>query len=180
MTNQPICHTERLLLRPFELSDSSKVQEIAGDKKIAETTLNVPHPYLDGMAEVWINSHKNNLKNMTAITYAITLKGSEELIGAISLMINKVHKKAELAYWIGVDYWGNGYCSEASKTLIKYGFDELNLNRIFALSMDSNVGSYKVMEKIGMKYEGIRRQDIIKNGVSKDLVSYSILKNEVY
>ncbi len=117
---------------------------------------------------------------MTAITYAITLKGSEELIGAISLMINKVHKKAELAYWIGVDYWGNGYCSEASKTLIKYGFDELNLNRIFALSMDSNVGSYKVMEKIGMKYEGIRRQDIIKNGVSKDLVSYSILKNEVY
>ncbi|MCB2287605.1 GNAT family N-acetyltransferase [Clostridium algidicarnis] len=116
MPIQPVIHTNNLLLRPFEISDSSRVKELAGDSKIATTTLNVPHPYEDGMAELWINSHKD-------------------------IFINKK----------GI---------------------------IYALCMDSNVGSYRVMEKIGMKYEGTRKQDVIKNGVPKDLKSYVILKEE--
>lgn len=178
MKFQPTLQTKRLVLRPFELSDSSGVQRLAGNIKVAETIQNVPHPYLDGMAESWIKMHSIGYEKLTLITYAITLKESDELIGAISLKINMTHKKAELAYWIGVPYWNNGYCTEASQILINFGFDQLDLNRIFALSLTYNTGSYKVMEKLGMKYEGIRRQDVFKDGVAKDLVSYSILKDE--
>ncbi|MDR7856742.1 GNAT family N-acetyltransferase [Tissierella sp.] len=179
MEIQTIIKTKRLILRPFELSDSKIVQKLAGDSKIAETTLNIPHPYEDGMAESWINTHKDNLINETSITYAIVENETGELIGAISLMgINKVHKKAELGYWIGVPYWGKGYCTDASQAIVEFGFKELNLNRIYALAFESNKGSWRVMEKMGMKYEGTRRQDVVKNGRFKDLRMYSILLEE--
>ncbi|MCD2345480.1 MULTISPECIES: GNAT family N-acetyltransferase [Clostridium] len=178
MHSQPILNTDRLILRPFELSDSSRVKELAGNPKIAETTLNVPHPYEDGMAESWISFHKESFINKKAVVYAIVTKDNNELIGTAALHINNVHRKAELAYWIGVPYWRKGYCSEASKALLKFGFKELNLNRIYALAMASNVASYSVMKKIGMKYEGTRRQDILKNGIPVDLKSYAILSDE--
>lgn len=180
MDTQPIIETERLILRPFELSDSKSVQELAGDSRIAETTLNIPHPYEDGMAETWINTHKDNLNSGKIITYAIEKKDTKELIGAIGLVINKIHKKAELAYWIGVPYWRKGYCTEASKSIIAFGFEELNLNRIYALAMEINAGSWKVMEKVGMKYEGTRKQDVVKNGLPMDLRSYAIIREEFY
>ncbi len=179
MEMQPIIETKMLILRPFKLSDSKIVQELAGDSKIAETTLNIPHPYMDGMAEAWINTHKDNLINEKSITYAIVKKETEELMGAISLMtINNAHKKAELGYWVGVPYWNKGYCTEASQAIVELGFKELNLNRIYALSMECNNGSWRVMEKIGMKYEGTRRQDIFKNGIAVDLRSYAILRED--
>lgn len=181
MEMQPIIETKRLILRPFKLSDSKIVQGLAGDSKIAETTLNIPHPYMDGMAEAWINTHKENLINEKSITYAIVKKETEELMGAISLMaINNTHKKAELGYWVGVPYWNKGYCTEASQAIVELGFKELNLNRIYALSMECNNGSWRVMEKIGMKYEGTRRQDVFKNGKAIDLRSYAILREDFH
>ena len=180
MGKQPIIETERLILRPFELSDSKRVQELSGDSKVAETTLNIPHPYEDGIAESWISTHKHNFNSGKSITYAIVIKDTKEVIGAIGLTISKIHRKAELGYWIGVPYWENGYCTEASQAIIEFGFKELNLNRIYARAMDSNIGSWRVMEKVGMKYEGTRRQDAIKNGVPVDLKSYAILREEFY
>lgn len=104
-----------------------------------------------------------------SITYAAVKKDTGELIGSISLMINKIHKKAEL-----------GYCTEASQAIIEFGFKNFDLNRIFALSFEGNAGSWRVMEKAGMEYEGTRRQDVVKNGVSVDLKSYSIIRDDFY
>ncbi|MBM7613644.1 GNAT family N-acetyltransferase [Alkaliphilus hydrothermalis] len=174
---QPILETNRLILRPFELTDAKRVQELAGDERIASTTLNIPHPYKDGMAEAWINTHDKNLQEKIAITYAITLKEGNVLVGAIGLML-KVFNKAEMAYWVGVPYWGKGYCSEAGKALMKFGFDELELNKIYALCMKGNRGSSKVMEKMGMIFEGLKREDVMKWGEYVDLESYSILRKE--
>ena len=180
MGKQPIIKTERLILRTFDLSDSKRVQELAGNIKIAETTLNVPYPYEDGMAESWIAIHENNFNNGNGITYAVVKKDTRELIGVVSLMgINNIHKKAELAYWMGVPYWGNGYCTEACQAIIQFGFENTNLNKIYALSFEDNIGSWRVMEKLGMEYEGIRRQDVIKNGIAMDSRSYSILREEI-
>ena len=100
MKKQPTIETERLILRPFKMTDAKRVQELAGDKRIAETTQHIPHPYEDGIAEIWISNHKNNFNNGTTITYAIVKKETEELIGTISLMVNKIHKKAEVGYWV--------------------------------------------------------------------------------
>lgn len=180
MEKQPILETNRLILRPFNLSDAKRVQELAGDSRIAETTLHIPHPYEDGLATLWISTHKDNYENGKSINHAIVIKGTEELIGEISLVLKLIHRKAEVGYWIGVPYWGKGYCTEACKKIIEFGFERYNLNRIYALAMVTNIGSWRVMEKVGMKYEGTRRQDIIKNGVPVDLKSYSILREEYY
>lgn len=178
MLNQPNIDTERLILRPFLLSDSKRVQHLAGNTKVAETTLNIPHPYEDGMAEVWIGTHRESFNEGKGVTYAIVSKDTDELIGAIGIMINPTHCRGELGYWIGVPYWGNGYCTEASKALINFGFNELFLNKICANALVTNIASWTVMEKVGMLYEGTLRQEVMKNDLSYDLKTYAILKDE--
>ncbi|MCB0368851.1 MAG: GNAT family N-acetyltransferase, partial [Bdellovibrionales bacterium] len=85
----PILETERLILRPFTLADAKDVQQMAGSQKIAETTVVIPHPYLDGVAEDWISKHQDWFRSGDSVDFAIELKSFKKLIGNISLMINK-------------------------------------------------------------------------------------------
>ncbi len=71
---------------------------------------------------------------------------TDELIGAIGLTLSKKYDHAEMGYWIGVPFWGKGYCTEAAKIVLQYGFEELKLNRIFAHHMTNNPASGKVMD----------------------------------
>lgn len=178
MDRQLILQTSRLLMRPFDLIDAKQVQELASDIRLATYTLNLPHPYEDGMAEAWISTHKENLEQDKSITYAVVIKETQELIGAISLMTNLKHMRAEIGYWFGVPYWNKGYCTEATVELIKYGFEQLNLNKILACAMVENTASWRVMEKAGMNFEGIRRQEVLKWGEFKDLKYYYVLREE--
>lgn len=169
--------TERLVLRPFTLEDAIEVQRLAGHRDIASTTWNIPHPYEDGMAEEWISTHQETFEQGKGVVYAITLKDGK-LIGAISLMAMIEGHQAELGYWIGKPYWNRGYCTEAGKELLRYGFDVLGLNRIHSSYMARNPASGRVMQKLGMSYEGARKQHVKKWGVFEDLVLYGILKSD--
>src|SRR5690554_4201799 len=126
MRELPVLTCERLTLSSFALDDAMRVQELAGAKEVAATTSNIPHPYADGLAEAWINGHVDSFQDGKSVTLAIRLKDSNELIGAIELMISRAESKASLGYWIGKQYWNNGYCTEAARALLKYGFVELN------------------------------------------------------
>ena len=178
MNKMPTLETRRLLLRPFKKSDANEVQKLAGDKDVAKTTLNIPYPYEDGVAENWISSHKKNYKEGNSLTLAITDKNSGYLIGAISLTINQRFNRAEMGYWIGKEYWNNGYCTEAGLKMTEFGFVNIELHKVYATHMKENPASGKVMQKIGMKKEGILREHAIKWGEYKDLVQYGILKRE--
>lgn len=87
--------TKRLLLRSFVLQDAPRVQEIAGDKRVADTTLTIPHPYPEGAAEEWILKILDKADKGEAYVFAITLKATEEVIGAIGLQIHKEFNSAE-------------------------------------------------------------------------------------
>lgn len=176
----PRLKTKRLILKPFILDDAPDVQRLAGDRAIAATTTNIPHPYEDGAAEAWIATHQDEFDDGMTVTLAITLKEDNSLIGAIGLNIRKEHENGELGYWVGKPYWNQGYCTEAAEAVLEYGFRILNLNRIYATYMNDNPPSGRVMEKIGMKYEGRLRQHMKKWGKFKDLKIYSILKDEYY
>ncbi|MGD8190967.1 GNAT family N-acetyltransferase [Brevibacillus ginsengisoli] len=169
--------TNRLLLRPFCPNDASVVEELAGNKEVADTTLSIPHPYLKGMALPWIESLKEKAESGELLTWAITLKKTQNLVGCISLSVALEHQRAELGYWLGRPYWGMGIMTEAAHNVIQFGFEELKLNQIFARAMRRNPASIRVMEKIGMKHEGILPQHVKKWGVYKDLVYYGILKD---
>lgn len=178
MNKLPTIESKRLILRPFSLNDASTVQKLAGDKDIAKVTLNIPHPYKDEMAEEWIKKHAEEYNNDKLLTLAITHKKERYLIGAIGIRLNKKHENGELGYWIGKEYWNNGYCTEAAKAIIKFGFEEMNLNKMYACHLKKNPASGEVMKKVGMKYEGLFRQHVIKWGEFEDLIYYGILKNE--
>jgi ribosomal-protein-alanine N-acetyltransferase len=176
--SQPTIETERLTLRPFRPGDSPAVQLLAGERSIADTTMNIPHPYEDGMAEEWISGHKSAYEDGTAITFAIELRGDGSLVGAIGLRIDRGLNKAELGYWVGQPFWNRGYATEAAIALLAFGFDELKLNRIHAAHLARNPSSGRVMEKAGMLLEGTARQDIVKWGKYEDLVSYGLLRED--
>ena len=96
-------------------------------------------------------------------------------MGAISLDLNLEHKRAELGYWVGLPFWGRGYATEAGRAMLDYGFDEIGLNRIEALYLLRNPASGRVLDKLGMMHEGVRRQHIIKWGVPEDVGLYAVL-----
>ena len=154
MTQRPTLTTERLLLRPFVLADAPDAQRLAGDKQIASTTT-LPHPYEDGMAEEWIGTHqelfeKGELANFAIVlaTFAPNTFAPNALIGAIGLHISQQHERAELGYWIGVPYWKQGYCTEAARAVLRYGFETRGLNRIGARHLARNPASGRVIEKL--------------------------------
>jgi [ribosomal protein S5]-alanine N-acetyltransferase len=105
---QPEITTERLLLRQFRQSDALLVQKLAGDEAIAATALNIPHPFEDGMAEEWIATHQPDWEAGKAANFAIVLRQKPILVGAVGLSLNSANEEAELGYWIGKPYWGQG------------------------------------------------------------------------
>ena len=151
MIAQPNLVTDRLILRPFKLIDAKQVQILAGDKQIASTTLLIPHPYPDGAAEDWIASHKEKYDSGRGAYFAITLKEKGKLIGAMNLLGIVESHRGELAYWIGVPYWNNGYCTEAAEAVLRYGFLDRGLNRIHARYFSRNFASGRVLKKLGMR-----------------------------
>ena len=147
--DQTEINTERLLLRSFQKKDAKYVQVLAGNFNVSKTTINIPYPYKNGMAEEWIKTHKEGFDSNTEITFAIINNQNSELIGAINLIAIK-EKRAEIGYWIGEPFWGRGYCTEAVKSLIDYSFTQLNLIKLVAEHLSSNPASGKVMKKSGM------------------------------
>ena len=174
----PVLTTERLRLRAFDLPDGADVQRLAGERAVAATTLTIPHPYPEGAAEEWIETHEPAFEKGEAISLAITLRDTSTLVGAIRLHMTGKHSRAELGYWIGVPYWGRGYATEAARAVVGYGFEKLDLNRIHACHFTGNEQSGRVLQKVGMKLEGTMRQHTLKWGVMEDLVIYGIVRSE--
>ncbi|MGO8704058.1 MAG: GNAT family N-acetyltransferase [Candidatus Brocadiia bacterium] len=178
MAKLPILETARLILRPFEAADAKNVQRLAGNRAVAEYTANIPHPYEDGMAEEWISGHQSAFEAGKSATFAIVLRESRELIGAAGLGIVRRFDHAELGYWIGLPYWNKGFCTAAAKELLRFAFQDLKLHRVYASHFAMNPASGRVMQKLGMTHEGVRREHVKRWGRYNDLVQYGILSSE--
>lgn len=173
----PVMETARLRLRPLTLADAPTVQRLASAPEIADTTLNIPHPYPDGLAEQWIAGRAEAARE-GGITWAIADRTSDELYGAISVAVSQQHRHAEMGYWAGVPFWGRGYTTEAARAALVHSFSTLGLHRVFAHHFARNPASGRVMQKIGMRHEGSLRQHVRKGEQFEDLVLYAILRHE--
>lgn len=151
--HQPALSCEDLLLRPFVAGDATRVQLLAGDARIADTTATIPHPYPDGVAEAWIEHTWEKWAAGELASFAIVVARSGELVGAISLMQIE-NGEAELGYWVGVPYWGRGIAACAARRLVAYGFEELSLQRIHARCLSRNPASGKVLLRAGFTHTG--------------------------
>ena len=178
MSGIPTLETKRLVLRPFGPGDAAEVQRLVGDRAIADTTLNIPHPYLSGMAEEWISKHPGAFTEGKGVFFAIARKADGALLGAISLTNMIAGHQAELGYWIGRPFWNQRICTEAGQAVLRYAFTELGLVRVHARHLKRNPASGRVMQKLGMRHEGLRRQHVRKWDRLEDEELYGILKEQ--
>lgn len=170
--NQPNLKTERLLLRGFHLDDSSEVQNLAGNENVAKMTLNVPHPYEQGLAEEWISTHQENWNAKARITYAIVKIDSNKLLGTVGF-VRLEGAVGEIGYWIGEPFWGRGYCTEAVIELIRFSFENLRLDKIVAEHLTSNPASGRVMLKAGMNHT-LTKNSLDRHGKNVSMEVYEI------
>jgi [ribosomal protein S5]-alanine N-acetyltransferase len=178
MYSIPTLTTKRLILRPHTLQDAPDIQRLIGERDVAKTLAVVPHPYPDGAAEEWI-SKRAEMAAKGELQFAITDRQTGALMGSIGFVdFNCESDCAEIGYWIAKPCWGKGYGTEAAQAVVKYGFEEMGLNRIYAKHFKQNPASGRIMQKIGMQYEGCQRQSFKKWGEYIDFELYAILKSE--
>ena len=168
----PTLETKRLRLRPLKITDAARVQEYAGDLRVAEMTALIPHPYPDGLAEEWIRDRTPQSDPI----FAIALREDDELIGVIGIHPEPNGPIAEIGFWIAVPFWGRGYCTEAAREVLRFSFEDLELQRVFAGHFAGNEASGRVQEKIGMKKEGYAPWGVFRFGEPRDRVMYGIIR----
>lgn len=147
-----IIQTNRLLLRPWKESDAESLYKYAKDPLVGPIAGWPVHTSVENSREI--------IKTVLSAdgTYAVTLQGKDEAIGSIGLMTGSqsdiaiADDEAEIGYWIGVPYWGQGLIPEAVRELMKYAFETLNMSRLWCVYFDGNEKSKRVQEKCGFKY----------------------------
>lgn len=174
MSAKPTLETSRLILRPYRESDVAELLPLVGAKEVAATTLRIPHPYTESDGRAFLAMAQEPDK----LWLAITLREDGRQIGGIGLRIEEQHQHAELGYWLGVAYWEQGYATEAAGEILRYGFESLQLHRIFASHFKNNSASGRVLRKLGMRHEGCQREHIRKWDKFVDSELYGMLRRE--
>jgi ribosomal-protein-alanine N-acetyltransferase len=174
----PELSSQRLRLGELSANDIPTIVQYAGNPKIAATTLNLPHPYAEKDAIYWLNMAHQGFKQGHQHIFGIYLKETNEFIGGIGLHLNHSHKNAEVGYWIAEPFWNIGFCSEALRSVLEYGFNQLKLHKIYARHLIGNPASGKVMIKNGMILEGELIDHYKKGNEYRSVKQYRLTKKE--
>jgi [ribosomal protein S5]-alanine N-acetyltransferase len=171
--------TKRLILREFNKADLNSIHTYASDQEVSIYLPWGPNSeadtenYLDNIISYQLNSPRKDYE------IAVELKENHLVIGACAIHVtDSLTREGFIGYCYNKQYWRNGYASEAAKAIIEFGFKSLNLHRIYATCDPGNIGSSKVLEKIGMSKEGHLREHKLQRGKWRDSFLYSILEHE--
>jgi [ribosomal protein S5]-alanine N-acetyltransferase len=171
----PTLETARLKLRPYSNDDIAQLVPLIGAREVAATTLRIPYPYTEKDAREFLALLAEDPNRMWL---AIALRGDGRQIGGMGLTVDAKHQHAELGYWLGVPYWGKGYATEAAREMLRYGFEDLHLHRIFASHFNNNPASGRILKKLGMRYEGCQREHSRKWDQFLDSELYGMLRQD--
>ena len=180
LANLPTIETERLLLRKISLNDASDMFEYASNPEVSEYTMWSTHTSIED-TKYFIKSLLKMYKKRELVDWGIVHKVEKKFIGTCGFVEwSMTHSRAEMGYAISRKYWNQGYMSEAVNAMMEFGFREMLLNRIQGKCQVHNIGSARVMEKVGMQLEGILRQQLFVKGEYWDLKIYSILRDDFF
>lgn len=170
--------TDRLILRRFCKEDAQAMfDNWATDEEVTKFMTWPPYDNVDGVAQ-YLEFVENSYAN-GGLYWAIELKEIGDPVGAISVVnMNETVRSVEIGYNIGRNWWHKGITSEAFAAVIKYLFENTNINRIEAKHDARNVNSGRVMKKCGLQYEGTQRQAEINNQGICDSALYAILRED--
>ncbi len=167
--------TPRLLLRRFRLTDADDVYAYARNPEWRRFLLTLPEPYERRHADEFVASNVL-IEWRTKPQWAIEHEG--RMVGTIGLWVARRHGRAEFGYTLARWLWGRGLMTEAVSAVTDEAFATLPLRKISARALVGNVGSTRVMEKVGMRFEAVLRQDFAHRGEVFDVVHYGLLREE--
>jgi ribosomal-protein-alanine N-acetyltransferase len=174
----PVLETPRLLLRKVRLSDSPHIFAYASNPAVARYSTWPPHPTV-AATEAFVQELLKRYAEGLVGPWAIVHRQDGIVIGSCGFAyVMAWHGRAEIAYTLSQAYWGQGLMPEAVGAVLKFAFETLQLNRIEARCEIENVASERVMQKLGMQFEGVLRQHTQVMGKYRDLKLYSILKED--
>jgi [ribosomal protein S5]-alanine N-acetyltransferase len=174
----PALESERLILRKLRMEDAGDLFEYAQDVELARLGFWKPFDTLeDSRSE--ISAITEGYERGDVMQWAIEHKQDHRLIGRISLhRYEPDNARIETGYSLNPRYWGKGYATEAVKRAVQFSFEVLQVNRLGAVILAENVASIRVVEKAGLKFEGVRREYVFIGGTYHDMNCYSILRRE--
>ncbi|WP_078552050.1 GNAT family N-acetyltransferase [Bacillus alkalicellulosilyticus] len=154
--------------------------EVVRLKEIAETTVSLPHPYPRETVDWWINFVRESMNKGCAYEFGLFKKDNpNEYIGNCGFVgVSNEHNHGELGYFINPIHWNNGYGTEACARLVEFGFTTLGLERIHGRCMAKNKASKRVMEKCGLKVEGLAKHEVFKWGKYEDVYHLGLIRSE--
>jgi RimJ/RimL family protein N-acetyltransferase len=170
--------TDRFILKPISEDDAEEIYQHVKEYDIARWLISLPHPYPKDGAIKYIREATELMKKGLSYELPIRLRSTGELVGVMALLkVDRKNRNAELGYWIAKKYWGSGFATEAGLRVMEFAFQVLKLERTYAKYYPENEASSRVMEKMGMKYEGTMRHEIYKNGKFYDMSYYGIIRD---
>jgi [ribosomal protein S5]-alanine N-acetyltransferase len=174
----PTLETPRLILRKLRLSDAQDVFAYASDPEVTRFVAWEPHRTVEDSLR-FLGEVIQQYEDDAVSVWGITLKSTRQVIGNCGF-VNWyfMDSRAEIGYAMGRPHWGQGLMTEAVRELVKFGFETMLLNRLEARCEPANVGSERVMQKVGMTYEGTLREHMFIKGSYRDLKLYSLLRAE--
>ncbi|WP_419883948.1 GNAT family N-acetyltransferase [Peribacillus sp. B-H-3] len=179
LKQMPVFETARLVLRKVNLNDLDDIFEFSSDPKVAHHMTWEVNKSKEETLNNFINVVMKNYEKGESGDLAIVLKESGKVIGTCSFIDwSNEHSNAEIGYVLNQNYWGKGLATEALQELIKFGFEKIQLNRIQGRCDIDNIGSEKVMLKVGMCFEGTLRKNEFIKGEFRDTKIFSILNEE--
>ena len=174
----PRLETPRLVIRRMSMADAEDIYEYGRDPEVSRHVLWDAYRSV-GEARMYLKYVQRQYRLNEPASWGIELKATGRLIGTIGFMWwNQEYRSAEVGYSLSRAYWNHGLMTEALRAVIKFGFEEMNLNRIEAQHETTNPASGRVMEKVGMKKEGVLRQRLRNKGKFVDVALYSVLRGE--
>ena len=141
--------TERLIIKIPVIDDRFELTQLINDKHVIKWLSDTPFPYTLSHAEEFIE--RSQEKAIKGETYNFMIFKEKKILGGIGLTEFK-KKSCELGYWLGKKYWGNGFATEAVKSILDFGFGQLNLEEIYASYKIGNEGSKRVLMKCGFQF----------------------------
>jgi [ribosomal protein S5]-alanine N-acetyltransferase len=174
----PTLETDRTILRKLRSEDEQDIFQYGSDDDVSRYTAWPTHRTMEDTRS-YLTKVLQKYNHHAVAPWGIVDKETGKIIGTSGFMAwNVHHAKAELGYALSKDYWNLGYMTEVIRTIISFGFDRMKLVRIEASCLPLNIGSARVMEKVGMTYEGLIRQTILVKGKHEDLKLYSIVLDD--
>ena len=171
--------TERLILRKFEYTDDENMLKYWISDPEVQSLYSEPVYSTKEEVKELLEKYISSYDKSDYYRWAVILKETNECIGQISyFLVDNNNNFAEIEYCIGSLFQRKGFATEATKAIIKYGFDKMNLHKVQICHKSINMSSRKVIEKCGFVYEGTLRDFFYENGEYIDRLYYSILKDE--